>query len=309
MSVCPPDFGIQPDESLSRASAVREREMSLRLSIGASRSRLIQQMLIESLLLAAVASVLGLLFARVAGPSIIEMLAPSTNPVYLELRTDWRLLAFLCLAGALTTILFGLAPALRASRAAPIGVLRGGEARTTSRTGLSRPLVAVQVSFSLAILFVAGLLFVSFGRLADADVGFAKDRPAGRVDSRDRLDPEMARTAASRARACSQHTAFPTPACGAAAVSAKGVDVARPVTGHSPTASLLLVSRCLQVFSIRWAYACWTGVTSQRATQNRSSPAAVLSQRSLRTALFRRQPRPLVASTIAPASRRPSVRR
>src|SRR4051812_940663 len=61
-------------------AAVREREMSVRLSIGASRSRLIQQMLIESGLLAAVAGVLGLLFARVAGPLIIEMLAPSTVP-------------------------------------------------------------------------------------------------------------------------------------------------------------------------------------------------------------------------------------
>jgi putative ABC transport system permease protein len=159
---------------LARA-AVREREMSVRLSIGASRSRLVQQMSIESLLLAAVASVLGLLFARVAGPSIIEMLAPSTNPVYLELRIDWRLLAFLCIAGALTTILFGLAPALRASRVAPIGALRGEEPRATSRTGLPRSLVAVQVSFSLAILFVAGLLLLSFGRLANTDLGFAKD--------------------------------------------------------------------------------------------------------------------------------------
>ena len=180
---------------LARA-AVREREMSVRLSIGASRARLVQQLLIESALLAAVASLLGLLFARVAGPSIIEMLAPSTNPVYLELRTDWRLLTFLCIAGALTTILFGLAPALRASRVAPIGVLRGGEPRATYRTGLPRPLVAVQVSFSLAILFVAGLLLLSFGRLANTDVGFAKDGVLlVRVDSRDRLDPEMARTA------------------------------------------------------------------------------------------------------------------
>ena len=170
--------------------------MSLRLSIGASRSRLVQQMLIESVLLAAVASVLGLLFARVAGPSIIALLAPSTNPVYLELRTDWRLLAFLCIAGALTTMLFGLAPALRASRVAPLGALRGGEPRATSRTGLPRPLVAVQVSFSLAILFVAGLLLLSFGRLVNTDVGFAKDGVLlVRVDSRDRLDPELARIA------------------------------------------------------------------------------------------------------------------
>jgi putative ABC transport system permease protein len=180
---------------LARA-AVREREMSVRLSIGASRSRLIQQMLIESGLLAAVAGVLGLLFARVAGPSIIEMLAPSTSPVYLELRTDWRLLAFLFIAGTLTTILFGLAPALRASRVAPIGV-RGGEPRATSRSGLPRPLVAVQVSFSLAILFVAGLLLLSFGRLANTDVGFATDGVLlVRLESRDRLDPDIARLTA-----------------------------------------------------------------------------------------------------------------
>ncbi len=181
---------------LARA-AVREREMSVRLSIGASRSRLIQQMLIESGLLAAVAGVLGLLFARVAGPSIIEMLAPSTSPVYLELRTDWRLLAFLFIAGTLTTILFGLAPALRASRVAPIGALRGGEPRATSRSGLPRPLVAVQVSFSLAILFVAGLLLLSFGRLANTDVGFATDGVLlVRLESRDRLDPDIARLTA-----------------------------------------------------------------------------------------------------------------
>jgi predicted permease len=180
---------------LARA-AVREREMSVRLSVGASRSRLVQQMLIESVLLAAAASVLGLLFARVAAPSIIEMLAPSNNPVYLELRIDWRLLAFLCITGGLTTVLFGLAPALRASRSAPIGVLRDGDARATSRTGLPRPLVAVQVSFSLAILFVAGLLLLSFGRLANTDVGFARDGVLlVRVDARDRLDPDMARTA------------------------------------------------------------------------------------------------------------------
>ena len=199
---------------LARAAG-RAHEMSLRLSIGASRSRLVQQMLIESVLLAVVAGVLGLLFARVAGPSIIALLAPSTNPVYLELRIDWRLLAFLCIAGALTTMLFGLAPALRASRVAPLGALRGGEPRATSRTGLPRPLVAVQVSFSLAILFVAGLLLLSFGRLANTDVGFAKDGVLlVRVDSRDRLDPELARMAAP---CCSNGfaacRASPTPVC------------------------------------------------------------------------------------------------
>ncbi len=179
---------------LARA-AVREREMSLRLSIGASRSRLVQQMLIESGLLAVVACVLGLVFARVAGPTIVQMLAPSANPAYLELRMDLRLLGVVCIAGAFTTMLFGLAPALRASRVAPVGVLRGGEPRTTSRTGLPGPLVAVQVSFSLAILFVAGLLLMSFARLTSVDLGFAKEGVLlVKVDSGDLQDPEMVRT-------------------------------------------------------------------------------------------------------------------
>jgi predicted permease len=180
---------------LARA-ALREREMSLRLSIGASRLRLVQQMLIESVLIAGVASVCGLLFARVAGPSIIEMLAPSTNPVYLDLRSDWRMLAFLCIAGALTSMLFGLAPALRASGVAPIGVLRSEEPRASCRNGLPRPLVAVQVSFSLAMLFVAGLLLLSFGRLANTDLGFGKDDVLlVKIEARAVQDPEVARIA------------------------------------------------------------------------------------------------------------------
>jgi predicted permease len=178
---------------LARASA-RGPEMSLRLSIGASRPRLVQQMLIESMLIAAIASALGLLFARIAGSSIISMLAPSTNPVYLDLGIDWRLLAFLCTAVAITTVLFGLAPALRASGVEPLGALRGGELRATSRSGLPGPLIAVQVGFSLAILFVAGLLLLSFGRLANTNPGFDKDGVLlVRLEARDVMVPQLAR--------------------------------------------------------------------------------------------------------------------
>ena len=136
--------------------------MSLRLSIGASRSRLVQQVLIESALVAAVACLLGLVFARVAAPAIVHMLGSSSNPVYLDLRIDWRSLGFLCMTGALTTMLFGLAPALRASGVAPIGILKSGSAQSTSRATFPRSLVAIQVSFSLAVLFVATLLLSSF---------------------------------------------------------------------------------------------------------------------------------------------------
>lgn len=160
---------------LARAAA-REREMSLRLSIGAARGRLIQQVLIEGALLAIVACALGMLFAAAAGPFIVRMLAPADNPAYLDLGVDWRVLAFLGVTGALATMLCGLAPALRASGVAPIGVLSAASGRSTSRRGALRPLVGTQVGFSVVLLFLAGLLLVSFGKLTSVDLGFRASR-------------------------------------------------------------------------------------------------------------------------------------
>jgi hypothetical protein len=151
---------------LARAAA-REREMSLRLSIGAGPGRLIQQVLLESGLLAAAACLLGLLFARSAAPIVVGMLTPAETPAYLDLRVDWRLLAFLSVLGAFTTMLLGLAPALRASAVAPAGALNTRDRRFAPRAGVLRPLVAVQAGFSVVVLFVAGLLLLSFGRLTN----------------------------------------------------------------------------------------------------------------------------------------------
>lgn len=172
----------------------RQREMSLRLSIGATRARLVQQVLVESGVLAVIASLLGLLFTLAAAPTVVGMLAPSENPAYLDLRLNWRLLAFLSAIAALTTLLFGLAPALRASGVAPLGALNTGGGRLTTATGLLRPLVAVQAGFTVAVLFVAGLLLLSFVRLSNLNPGFA---PSGllllTVTSRQTLSPETAR--------------------------------------------------------------------------------------------------------------------
>ncbi|MPY87817.1 MAG: FtsX-like permease family protein [Luteitalea sp.] len=159
---------------IARAAA-REREMSLRLSIGAGRGRLIQQVLVESALLASVACVLGLLIAAVVGPAIVNMLAPSTDPAYLDLRLNWRVLAFAGGIGLMTTVLFGLAPALRASSVATMGVLKGTGGRVSARLTL-RPLLALQVGFSLVVLFVASLLLLSFLRLTRVHPGFSQDR-------------------------------------------------------------------------------------------------------------------------------------
>jgi predicted permease len=154
-------------------TAAREREMALRLSIGAGRGRLIQQLLVESALVAGAAGVLGLLFAKMAGPAVVAMLASVDDPVLLDLRLDWRLLAFAGGLTLLTTALFGIVPALRASSVAPIIALKTGGGRSSAGAGLMRPFVAIQVAFGLVVLFVGSLLVLSFARLSGVNPGFA----------------------------------------------------------------------------------------------------------------------------------------
>jgi len=174
--------------------AARRREMALRASIGAGRGRLLQQVLIESTVLTLLASALGVVCATVAVPLIVGMLTTNENPVYLNAGVDWRVLAFVAGLGGLTSMLFGLAPALRASVATPGEVIALGNQRHTAGAGMARSLVAVQVGFSLMILFVAALLLRSFDRLLSVDLGFNPDRVALlSVEVRDNLEPERAR--------------------------------------------------------------------------------------------------------------------
>jgi len=154
-------------------TAAREREMALRLSIGAGRGRLIQQVLVEAALVAGGACVLGLLFAGVAAPWVVGRLASADDPVQLDLHPDWRLVAFAGGLALVTTALFGLAPALRASTVAPMTALKTGGAHSSARTGLLRPFVVIQVAFGLIVLFVGGLLVLSFARLSSVNPGFS----------------------------------------------------------------------------------------------------------------------------------------
>lgn len=157
-------------------TAAREREMALRLSIGAGRARLIQQVLVESALAAIAVCALGLIVAAVAAPSVVTMLTTPDDPVRLDLRPDARVIAFAASLVALLTTLLGIVPALRASGVAPIGALKSGGHRGTPRSAGMRPFVAVQVAFGLAVLFAGGLLVRSFARLAAVDPGFAASR-------------------------------------------------------------------------------------------------------------------------------------
>jgi predicted permease len=174
--------------------AARTREMALRASIGAGRARLLQQVLIESSVLTVVSTVLGVLCAIFAVPLIVNMLTTNENPVYLEARLDWRALFFVAALGCVTTALFGLAPAIRASSATPGEAAARGARRYTANAGMARSLVTAQIGFSLMVLFVAGLLLRSFDRLLAVDLGFTPDRLVLlTVEARDRLEPEQAR--------------------------------------------------------------------------------------------------------------------
>ena len=155
--------------------AVRSRELALRLALGASRGRLLSQLLCESLLLAVVSAIAGLLLGRVLSQTLVAMISTTRDRFMLELTPDWRVFAFTTGVAALTCILVGLAPALRATRGSPGDVLKSGSRGATrdhESLGLRRALVVVQVALSL-VLVVGALLFVrSFNNLIAAPIGF-----------------------------------------------------------------------------------------------------------------------------------------
>ena len=161
---------------LARARA-REREIAVRLALGASRGRLIWQLLSESLLLAIVGAGLGLLLARTLAQFLVSFLSTQGNQVFVDLSPDWRVFGFTGAVAILTCLLFGLTPALRATGIAPGAAMKaGGRGLTASRErfGLHRSLVVSQVALSL-VLLVGALLFTrSLRNLLTLDVGFQR---------------------------------------------------------------------------------------------------------------------------------------
>jgi putative ABC transport system permease protein len=159
---------------LARASA-REKEMGLRMAVGASRSRLIRQLLAESLLLAAVGAVLGALLAHNLSQLLVASLSTQRDPLFVELGTDWRVFGFTAALAVLTCVFFGLAPAVRATSVSPGVVLKEGSRGTTEghgRFGLRRILVVSQIALSLTLLVGALLFARSLAKLTAVDTGF-----------------------------------------------------------------------------------------------------------------------------------------
>jgi predicted permease len=159
---------------LARASA-REREIAVRLGLGASRGRVIRQLLTESLLLVAVGTSLALLLARTMARALVAALETSTNTITLALGLDWRVLAFAAGLAITTCLLFGLAPALRGTRMAATAVMHAStRGATASRDAMSlrRALVVVQIALSVALLFGALLFARTLHNAATVNPGF-----------------------------------------------------------------------------------------------------------------------------------------
>jgi putative ABC transport system permease protein len=159
---------------LARTTA-REREIAVRIALGASRMRLVRQLLAESLLITAAGSVLGLFLSGVLSDFLVSYLSTSGSTLFFDLRLDWRVLAFTILLASLTTALFGLMPLVRATRVSPQSAMNaGGRGQTASRErfGFRRALVASQVAVSLVLLAGAILLSRSLGNILAVDPGF-----------------------------------------------------------------------------------------------------------------------------------------
>jgi predicted permease len=157
---------------LTAQVAGRAREMALRVSIGAGRTRLVQLVLVESALLAIAASILGALFAWWSAPLIASAIQSPDEPVRLILPVDWRAIGFGIAVAVVVTVFFGLPPALRASSVRPVSALKGGE-DPHERPRLMKSLVAAQVAFCIVVQLIAGLFVTTFQRLWNRPLGFA----------------------------------------------------------------------------------------------------------------------------------------
>lgn len=176
---------------------VRQRELSIRIAMGASRVRVARQLLFESILLALIAAALGLALAFGAGQMLVA-LGPASVPRLNELSMDWRVAGFAIAIAVSTMVVFGLLPALSAARHDPQDALRAdsrGSTGGTARRRIRSALTVAEVALSVALLIGAGLLVRSFMQLQQVDPGF---KVKGTMTARLSLPSATYQTGASR---------------------------------------------------------------------------------------------------------------
>ncbi len=166
----------------------RKAEMSLRTALGAARSRIVRQLLTESLVLSMLSGIAGLVVAYLGTCALVAMAFPGDQNVPIDVTPSWPVLAFACALCLVTGVLFGVAPAWIAAHAYPADALRTGSRSTSSKaTLLQRSLVVLQAALSLVLLIGAGLFAQSLNKLQSTDL---------KLDSRNRyivhINPQAA---------------------------------------------------------------------------------------------------------------------
>ena len=226
-------------------AAKRRHELSVRRILGASRWRVARQLLIESLLLAGGGALAGLVISFWGSSLLVQKLSTQHNAVFLDVGVNWRVLAFTAAVAAATALLFGLAPAMRASRVQPAKSIRErrGGSGTQRRSGPGSFLVAGQLAISLVSIVGAGLFVRTLASLTTKDRGFERDSvllahlnlQGSKVQTRQRLAlyervlkavrsmPGVAETAISRV----------TPVSGLVLDVAVEIDHEAPIQGRS----------------------------------------------------------------------------
>jgi predicted permease len=165
---------------LARAAS-RQKEIAVRLAMGAGASRLFRQLLTESILLAGIGGAIGLLLAQWADAILLKLVSRGPSPIPLNIQPDAKILGFTLGVSLLTGVLFGLAPAIRAARVDLNSVLKGtsrgsvGTAAQGGRIPVGKVLVVAQVALSLLLLIVAGLFVHSFQKLASVALGYDRE--------------------------------------------------------------------------------------------------------------------------------------
>lgn len=159
---------------MARASA-RQKEIAVRLSLGASRGRIVRQLMAESVLLALAGGIAGLLISTWASSALVRLLGSGRNPLNLFAGIDWHVLGFTAALSILSGIVFGLMPALAATRVSVAPALKDTRMHASSMSGgfrIGKALVCGQVALSLLLLVASGLLLRTLNRLQHVSLGF-----------------------------------------------------------------------------------------------------------------------------------------
>jgi predicted permease len=159
---------------LARASA-RQREIAVRLAIGAGRARIVRQLLIESTLLSLIGAAVGVGLAWVSSRFLVSMISTGPGQIVFDLTPNWHVLGFTSAVAIATGVLFGIAPALQTTAARPSAVLKENVRMSGSRSRLLPSLVSAQVALSLVLLAGAGLFVRTLQNLQNLDPGFSAE--------------------------------------------------------------------------------------------------------------------------------------